>query len=1118
MVRFASAFLAASLVSSPLAASPDDCESHFLVYAGRGAYQFNPALEGDAGRVRLFGLLSYQRAAAAGDLGRMFWKLEIRDSTGSLARRVHGSGRLDERGVVLGEYFWDGRDDRGSLVRPGRFTATFVSRYLPDRVHAGRALRAYGDLERLAGAEEAQSASLDVLVDYTLDAVRSKDLRTSVQLTSCQVQQNAPLEVGFPYDFYYGSTHSHSNFSDGGQATGSCSSGSSYGSGTFGPAQVYDYARNQAGLDFWVVNEHNHLINDSVATNDAPVTEAKVRQRYQDGRAAATAASVDGTFVAIYGMEWGVTSNGDQGHVTLLETPVLFGWETCSSCNGASAECTPGTNCYFDVYTPKRFGYLTMYQRSVENPSPAGALGIFCHPGSGEFDNWAFNANADQAMQGIAVRSGLAFSTANDCADVNVASSDYTVRWKAALDKGFHLAPTADHDSHCNTYGVALPTRTVYLLPNGSAPALTKAALLQAHKARHFYATEDPNLQLVFGTNDASHVMGDIFTVATTPTLRGAVHDPDGDAVSTLELWRGQIGAGVPGAPLASFPAMSSFTFTDTVTSGTYYYYVHVTQADGHDAWSAPMWITYDLAGCTPPASPVAANDGPECLGGTVNLTATTVPGATYSWTGPGGFTSSDQNPVLSNIQANQAGTYSVVAIVAACPSAPANTTVVVRTTTTTITAPASLCPSSMAVVFVPDAGPGATYAWNVTNGTLVSGDGTRFLTFGTGTSGTTALSVTVGFPEGCSATGNTNVTVNASCSTPNLFFPLTPCRLFDTRNPDGPFGGPVMAANASRTFDVVGNCGVPLEARAVSGNLTVTQPVAAGEFNIYAGDALAPGTSALSFRAGATKANNAFVRLATDGTGTATLRNVSAGTAHGILDVNGYFGPNTGPSTNQLLIRINEVDADQTGTDSAEFVELIAPSSTSLNDILVVFHSGSGGFAAAGYRAQNLDGQAFPATPLAGGTRSFFVLGPTTLAGFTSQPFNTLYTTGWPATNAVQNGDSNEADGLLVAFDVNDNGTYDNGTDLVIDKFAYVGSGNGLDGGTATNAAFKVIYGSTGSTYLGIDNTTQAMGKNTNLLPAATGSAFNYTTNNVKTLAPTPGALNAGQTAAVGN
>ena len=71
---------------------------------------------------------------------------------------------------------------------------------------------------------------------------------------------------------------------------------------------------------------------------------------------------------------------------------------------------------------------------------------------------------------------------------------------------------------------MALPTRTVYL-----APSLTKANLLAAHRARHFYATEDPNAQLVFRTSDGAHVMGDIFNAAGGATLVANLYDPDGE-------------------------------------------------------------------------------------------------------------------------------------------------------------------------------------------------------------------------------------------------------------------------------------------------------------------------------------------------------------------------------------------------------------------------------------------------------------------------------------------------------------------------------------------------------------------------------------------------------------
>ena len=578
----------------------DDCDAPFIAFLGSDTYQFSPALPGSAGAVRLFTVLSYQGAAADQDYGSVFWRLEIRGPVGGvekLVRTAEGAVRVEAAGQATAELSWNGRDEQGRRVPAGRYQYTFRGRFLPDRLHPAKRLATYEDLAGEAGISEAKASTFEVIVDYRLKADDVERLRRSKAVSACSRQQNTPIETGFGYNFYYGSGHSHSNWSDGGQPTTSCASGNANGSGTYDPAAVFSFARNSAGLDYWVVNEHNHLFDDAMTTNSPPVTEPKIRQRYAAGLAAANAATVNDAFVALYGMEWGVLSNADQGHVTLIETPKLFGWETCSGCNGPSQECTAGANCYFDVFTPKRFGYLNLYRQSVANPSAAGALGTFCHPSAGQFDNFAFNADADQALQGIAVRSGIAFNTAANCAEANIASTDYAPLWQQALNRGFHLGPVADHDSHCNNHGLGLPDRTVYLLRNSSSPVLTKLGLMNAHKARHFFATEDANAQLVFATADGAHVLGDIFSVASSASLRAAVYDPDGEAVSSLEIWRGQIGGGVPTAAYRTVSNTSTISLTETPAAGTYYYYVHAVQADGNDIWSAPMWITYGSGG-----------------------------------------------------------------------------------------------------------------------------------------------------------------------------------------------------------------------------------------------------------------------------------------------------------------------------------------------------------------------------------------------------------------------------------------------------------------------------------------------------------------------------------------
>lgn len=100
--------------------------------------------------------------------------------------------------------------------------------------------------------------------------------------------------------------------------------------------------------------------------------------------------------------------------------------------------------------------------------------------------------------------------------------------------------------------------------------------------------------------------------------------------------------------------------------------------------------------------------------------------------------------------------------------------------------------------------------------------------------------------------------TVHASTPPGLVFHTMDPCRVADTRTA----GGPVVAG-ADRTFAIVGPaCGVPPTARAVSLNLAVTQPTAAGNVRLYPAGAAVPTVSAINYSAGQTRSNNAVVGL----------------------------------------------------------------------------------------------------------------------------------------------------------------------------------------------------------------------------------------------------------------
>jgi len=74
---------------------------------------------------------------------------------------------------------------------------------------------------------------------------------------------------------------------------------------------------------------------------------------------------------------------------------------------------------------------------------------------------------------------------------------------------------------------------------------------------------------------------------------------------------------------------------------------------------------------------PPCSNNGPICAGQTLQLTANTVSGATYRWTGPNNFISYQQNPSIPNAQPVNSGNYYVNIMVNGQPSADSSKTVV---------------------------------------------------------------------------------------------------------------------------------------------------------------------------------------------------------------------------------------------------------------------------------------------------------------------------------------------------------------------------------------------------------------------------------------------------------
>jgi hypothetical protein len=140
-----------------------------------------------------------------------------------------------------------------------------------------------------------------------------------------------------------------------------------------------------------------------------------------------------------------------------------------------------------------------------------------------------------------------------------------------------------------------------------------------------------------------------------------------------------------------------------------------------------------------------------------------------------------------------------------------------------------------------------------------------------------------------------------AQAGGPFQFNSLTPCRVFDTRATSAPndpnmTNGVTLKNPGPSTWRIQGRCGVPVGARAVTLNVTITQPNVAGDVRMYPSNVALPLVSTLNYNAGEPAlANGAIVPLAqTTGPDLAIVLGMAAaagsGTIHVLVDVTGYF------------------------------------------------------------------------------------------------------------------------------------------------------------------------------------------------------------------------------------
>ena len=121
----------------------------------------------------------------------------------------------------------------------------------------------------------------------------------------------------------------------------------------------------------------------------------------------------------------------------------------------------------------------------------------------------------------------------------------------------------------------------------------------------------------------------------------------------------------------------------------------------------------------------IVNNDGPYCVGETINLTVNQQSGATYSWTGPNGYTATGVNPSRPNCTLNMAGTYTCTTHIGLQTTSSSTDVVIYPQPAASFTAP-TVClgnPTEFTSTATVTGQHFANYTWDFDDGTTGTGE-----------------------------------------------------------------------------------------------------------------------------------------------------------------------------------------------------------------------------------------------------------------------------------------------------------------------------------------------------------------------------------------------------------
>ena len=302
------------------------------------------------------------------------------------------------------------------------------------------------------------------------------------------------------------------------------------GSGT--PDEAYNYAKNVAGLDYFSTSNHVGYIVESEWTSIKTAAE-----KYNE----------DSVFAAFWGFEW-----SGSGDVTIINTD---DYTTMS-------DPPPGSFADLCDWLEIRNG-----------------LAFFNHSGrGGSFQFEGFTTTPSDKFVGMELfnkEDGYDVYYYNDGFYPNDGNLGH---FAEANIRGWKIGASGSDDNHAGTWGTRTDYRMAIL-----ANHLSRSELFAAMQARRFYSTLDKNLALSFKID--TNEMGSSIEGGTYD-MQIQAGDNDGESFTRVMLFRNGIEMNTWNIDT---PDVDLSLPVDAFDGE--FFYVKVTQADGDEAISSPIYI-----------------------------------------------------------------------------------------------------------------------------------------------------------------------------------------------------------------------------------------------------------------------------------------------------------------------------------------------------------------------------------------------------------------------------------------------------------------------------------------------------------------------------------------------